>query len=247
MVVHYPSEPPTPAQTPARKYLWSGADLVLGVLFVMAALGVVIAVAVIVIETLDLDESDDSVTVFTSLALEALIGGVVLLMMRLRGVTFAQIGFVRPRRWGPLVTAWIGAYLILIAYGALLELLDSFGVDTSLFDGGNDVPLDGDISWPLLWLLGVAVVVMAPLNEELFFRGLLFTGLRERWPLLPAIALSGLLFGAFHFNLSVLLPFALIGALFAWAKAESGSIWISIGAHAGVNTVSFIAAQFVSS
>jgi membrane protease YdiL (CAAX protease family) len=88
-------------------------------------------------------------------------------------------------------------------------------------------------------VLGVAVVLVAPLSEELFFRALVFRGLRGYWRLLPSLAVSGVLFGAFHGNVSVVLPFAFIGALFAWGYEESDSLWIPIVAHALVNGLSF--------
>jgi membrane protease YdiL (CAAX protease family) len=37
----------------------------------------------------------------------------------------------------------------------------------------------------------------------------------------------------------VFLPFAFIGALFAWGYEESDSLWIPIAAHALVNGLSF--------
>ena len=59
--------------------------------------------------------------------------------------------------------------------------------------------------------------------------------------MLAAALLSGLLFSAFHVNLSVLLPFTLVGALFAWGFEASGSLWTSIAAHFLVNGLGFMA------
>ena len=42
------------------------------------------------------------------------------------------------------------------------------------------------------------IVVLAPVAEELFFRGFLFAGLRTRWSLWPAAITSGLIFGLVH-------------------------------------------------
>jgi hypothetical protein len=83
------------------------------------------------------------------------------------------------------------------------------------------------------------VVVVAPVAEELFFRGLIFRALVARVPLPVAYAVSGLVFAGFHLNVAVLVPFALIGVIFAWAFWNSGSLWTTIGAHAAVNGLSF--------
>jgi membrane protease YdiL (CAAX protease family) len=83
------------------------------------------------------------------------------------------------------------------------------------------------------------VVLVAPFAEELFFRALIFRGTRGYWGVGPSLLMSGLAFGLFHLNPSVILPFAAIGVLFAWANEQSGSLWTSITAHAAFNTVSF--------
>ena len=79
----------------------------------------------------------------------------------------------------------------------------------------------------------------APLAEELFFRGLVYRALSEIWSPTLAIFVSGFLFGAFHLNLSVLIPFTILGMLLAWGFRASGSIWVPIAAHFTINSVSF--------
>jgi membrane protease YdiL (CAAX protease family) len=110
----------------------------------------------------------------------------------------------------------------------------------SRFAQGNTVPIDPADGGFVLLLLAIAVVGLAPLCEELFFRALLFRGLRGFWGLTPSLFASGVLFGAFHLNVGVLLPFTLIGVLFAWSNEQSGSIYTSIAAHGAVNSLSFV-------
>ena len=164
----------------------------------------------------------------------------VLLLAARRGITAAELGLVRPRAWGPMAIAWFGAYVILICYVAGIALLDTLGLPVEAFEGGNTIDFDHS-RVALVVVLGIATVIGAPLSEELLFRGLLFRGLRGYWRSLPAMALSGALFGIFHVNLAVLVPFSAIGALWGWAYEESGSLWTTIAAHAGVNGVAFAA------
>jgi membrane protease YdiL (CAAX protease family) len=87
-------------------------------------------------------------------------------------------------------------------------------------------------------LLVLAVVGAAPLAEEVFYRGVLFQWLRGRLRLPTAAALSGLLFGAAHLDLTLLLPLAVVGAGLAVLYERARSLWPCYAAHACLNAVS---------
>ena len=219
---------------------WRVRDMLYGVGLLILSLGAVTALAVLLGFPLGEDsERADVAAAVSTIAFELLFGAAVVLLAFRRGLGPAGLGFVRPSRWGPAVVAWLGAYGILIAYGVLLLALEALGLDISDFGEGNSLPIDADSGVAVLALFGVAVVLVAPFAEELLFRALLFRGMRGYWPLAPSLALSGLAFGVFHVNPSVILPFAGVGALFAWANEQSGSLWTSIAAHAAFNGVSF--------
>lgn len=76
-------------------------------------------------------------------------------------------------------------------------------------------------------------VVGAPVVEEVIFRGLLLTGLRQRLSAGPAAVLSSLAFALMHVEHPPALPvlFALSMAL-AWLRQSSGSLWPPILLHA---------------
>ncbi len=75
--------------------------------------------------------------------------------------------------------------------------------------------------------------LFAPLAEELFFRGLVYTWLRQRLPLIAAIAVSALMFASVHGFLS---PVQLIGGiLFAGIFEWRRSIWAPYIVHVLAN------------
>ena len=54
---------------------------------------------------------------------------------------------------------------------------------------------------------------LAPIAEELFFRGFVFSGLRSRMTMLPAALISGLVFGLVHAptGITTVVPLAVLG------------------------------------
>ena len=230
------AEPAAPG-TGTLPPLWRVRDMVSAFAVVVLAFAVV---GLFFAVTMERGEGVGSAGAAAILCVHALLAALVLLLAARRGLSLAELGFVRPRAWGPLAIAWLGAYVILVCYAAAIALLESLGLNIEAFKGGNTIDFDhGRIE--LVLALGVAAVVGAPLSEELLFRALLHRGLRGYWRPLPALALSGALFGVFHLNLAVIAPFAAIGALWAWAYEESGSLWTTIAAHAAVNAFAFLA------
>jgi membrane protease YdiL (CAAX protease family) len=211
--------------------------LVLGFVLVSAAL---VAVALLT----DFDEQEtDSIGLIVTIFWEAGFASVVLMLAFRRGATFRTLGFRKPDRWSPLPLLIVGSYGSLLGYGLLIELLKWLGIDVGWLEGGNQIYIaEGDSVLPLivpLLIIGLAVTITAPLAEELFFRGLVYRALSEIWSPTLAIFVSGFLFGAFHLNLAVLIPFTILGMLLAWGFRVSGSIWVPIITHFTINSVSF--------
>ncbi len=84
----------------------------------------------------------------------------------------------------------------------------------------------------------VAVVVAAPLAEELVFRGLIHRIFSRTWGPWPAIAISSLVFGVAHGQAWYLLGLIGIGVLLAFLWEATGSLTACCLAHAVHNGVS---------
>ena len=122
------------------------------------------------------------------------------------------------------------------------------GVRAGLQAAGLPAPAQQSVSLLLgsssLLVRGSLLVVAtlgAPLIEEMLFRGVFFTFARDLG--YPRVALLGssLLFGMVHFNLAALLPLAVLGIALARLYERSGSLLVTIAAHATFNLVPFIA------
>jgi membrane protease YdiL (CAAX protease family) len=77
------------------------------------------------------------------------------------------------------------------------------------------------------------IVLLAPVAEELFFRGFVFAGLRTRWSLWPAAITSGLIFGLVHAptGITTVVPLATLGLALCWLYDRTGSLWPCVIAH----------------
>ena len=90
---------------------------------------------------------------------------------------------------------------------------------------------------PFIFLTFQALAFVTPLSEEIFFRGFVFRGLVPKIGPWMAIVVSACVFSVFHINFAVMIPIFITGLLFAWLYWRTGSLWASIGAHAGQNAL----------
>lgn len=96
-------------------------------------------------------------------------------------------------------------------------------------------------------VLGLLVAgVVAPIAEEIIFRGVLFGQLRRAWGEGAAVIVSALLFAAIHLNAVAFVPLAFVGVVLALLFRRSGSLWGSILAHGIYNIATFSIALAVT-
>lgn len=101
--------------------------------------------------------------------------------------------------------------------------------------------IGGLISGNLL-IAGLAIVLIAPMVEELVFRGILFTSLSKALnPVLSAVV-TALLFAIAHGNLVQGSYAFVLGLLLALVRHQSGSLWSAIALHFAFNTTSLLLA-----
>lgn len=84
--------------------------------------------------------------------------------------------------------------------------------------------------------LVLALVLVAPLTEELLFRGLILRGVAARHGELAGLLLSSMLFGALHHG-SSMFPALLAGLVLGMVAIQTGSTLASMLLHASVNAV----------
>ncbi|MEM0969631.1 MAG: CPBP family intramembrane glutamic endopeptidase [Verrucomicrobiota bacterium] len=83
----------------------------------------------------------------------------------------------------------------------------------------------------------VVACIMAPLSEEVVFRGFLYPTLKRHTQPFVAVVVVGAIFSAIHLNLPALAPLFLFSCLLIAAYELTGNLWVPILAHAGFNAL----------
>jgi uncharacterized protein len=151
----------------------------------------------------------------------------------LAGLRRLGLGRIALGALGLGVLAWL-VYLLIA--GALSPLLQPEQEDVT-----RDLGADTDSPLALL-AAGILIVVLAPLSEEIFFRGFMYAGLRRAMPLLIAALISSLVWGALHLgagNIGVAIQLTVFGVVLAWLYERTGSLWPPILAHTINNSIAF--------
>ena len=91
-----------------------------------------------------------------------------------------------------------------------------------------------------LALLAFTAVVLAPLFEEVIFRGALLPVLARRCGPIWGVVLSGLLFGMAHISIGELAPLTVLGIGLGLLRLSSGRLLPSVLMHSIWNAVTFM-------
>ena len=85
----------------------------------------------------------------------------------------------------------------------------------------------------------ISLVILAPVFEELIFRGWLFGKLRKKLQLIPAILLTSILFGAMHGQWNVGVNVFALSLFLCGLREFTGTIYASILLHMIKNGIAF--------
>jgi membrane protease YdiL (CAAX protease family) len=148
-------------------------------------------------------------------------------------------GLRRPSSW-PRAIAYI--------FGGLVAIFALSGALSPFLDAGEEqgiVPEEWDPDRIGAFLaFGAVATFVAPVVEELTFRGVGFALLAPNGPWV-AIITTGILFGAYH-GLIVALPvLAGFGIVLGWIRYATGSVYPSIALHAIFNGIAIASVPFL--
>jgi hypothetical protein len=140
---------------------------------------------------------------------------------------------LRPVGWRPVVLAVVGTTILSFVVSQLGPQPEGVRQVTEGIQGVRALQT--------LAVLGF----LAPLAEELVFRGLLYGWLAGRWSNLVAFVVSSLAFAAAHTEPVHILLVLPLGFWFGWLRWRTGSLVPTIVAHMINNTIAVAAAAFL--
>lgn len=142
-------------------------------------------------------------------------------------------GLARPEwlnAFGAAMRVYLGALLPLtLVTAAAFAVAAWFNLDVSP-QGAVQMFIDAEGTGEVISLL-VMAVLLAPLLEEIIFRGIFFPALAASWGRWPAILSTSLLFGASHFHVVSFPALTGLGILLCLVYDRTGKLSYPIALH----------------
>lgn len=196
------------------------------------------------------DGNNPFLLVLGTLALDGSLLIAVFIFLRLEQLTWTEaFGFNTPALWRALVWGAIVA-VCFTPIGQEMNGLCAEALQWLHVQAQNEQAVEtlqkAAPGFNKIYLIFFAVVI-APVSEEAFFRGILYPTIRQSG--FPRAALWGtsLLFAAIHLNLAAFLPLTLFAAILAILYEKTNNLLACILAHSIFNAVGVILLYHYSS
>lgn len=180
------------------------------------------------------------VGVLLTLVQQLSMGLLVAVWVRRRYGSIAPLGLRRRASRGADIGAGIGAGVgAVFAGGAVIQATESI---VRAIAGSAPAPVNPLVDYGGSWRIvtvGMALV-LAPVCEEILFRGFLFGGLRRRLRFRWAALGSAIPFALLHGDPIRILGLAVMGVILAGVYERRRTLVASMSAHATLNTISVL-------
>lgn len=208
-----------------QKNIWKTSDTWIGLIILLLLLALFLTIS------LKLDLANSNISSLLLIIPQLLMMIPIVIIFLWRKVDWKEIGFFK-FKWEDLALGLgllVFVYFISIINNLVMTMLGVVTQAETIFEVLNEIDS--------LAVFILASTVVAPIFEELFFRGFLFKGFRQKYGWKIAVVLSALIFSLFHGQVATLIPTFLLGSLFAYIHQRTESILPCIIMHFLVNSV----------
>lgn len=150
-------------------------------------------------------------------------------------IAFSRLAWMIPAYYFLYLLFSLGFYGI---FSRLAEETPGYNMQESY------VPFFGDDTLGLV--IGfLCVSILAPLVEEIVFRGFIYRIFIKVWPVWLGSLLTAAVFAGIHFQFQTFIPLFFLGLILNTIYHHSGSLWAAIAFHSANNTIAFAAQLYL--
>lgn len=227
---------------PSRPVALLGAPLWVTVSYI-AATAAVVGVSYLIKPFLVLSAADQAVAATLSATTVYLLAlafaiGIPRLVSRRYVTTKRELGLSRLPSWLDIVLAPAGLVAYFFTATMLLVLASAVfpGLDAN---EAQQLPFSTTAGGASFALAFLTLVVIAPLAEEVLFRGYLYGKLRRIAPVWLAAIITSLLFGLAHLQWNVAIDVFAMSLIMCLFRETTGTIWVGVLMHMMKNGIAF--------
>lgn len=183
----------------------------------------------------------DRVTVITLLANQASLVGAAYFWVRYLKGSMRAFGFRTPTMRTVKLGIGVGAAGVVLSsmtaavIGWVVELINGAPPASP-----EQIRLEATPTFTILLLLGLSTIILAPIAEEVFFRGMLHQAIRKRLTFVPGVVLSSFVFAIVHVIPIVIPSIFVLAILLAVFYERERNLWVPVIAHTTFNVVGYV-------
>lgn len=159
-------------------------------------------------------------------------------IIKIQQTNKTEIGLTRLPTWTDILITPAGLIIYFVLTSVLILLVTRFfpQIDTNQVQDVGFKQLNQRYEYILAF---TTLVIVAPIAEEILFRGYLFGKLKKFVPVWAAILVTSILFGMLHGEWNLAIDTFVLSVIACLLRESTGNIWASILLHMGKNGIAY--------
>ncbi|NLZ51864.1 MAG: CPBP family intramembrane metalloprotease [Thermoanaerobacteraceae bacterium] len=153
-----------------------------------------------------------------------------------------EVNFIKIRFYKIIVLIFVGVAANIVVDFLLNCVVYFFNLENTFLE--YSFFIEKILSSNNVVLLLLSTGILAPVLEEIVFRGFIFNELKKNFSVTKAIFIQAFLFGLVHLNLIQGSYAFLLGLFFAYVYLWTGSIWATVILHISINSYTVLVTKF---
>ncbi len=161
----------------------------------------------------------------------------LLLVMEGKNIRIGDLGFVKASLKKIIGLAFLGYVAYFAVMIVITQIMWAYQVELpGLGEQESHIEFIGSESIAAIVVI-VIITFLAPIIEEVFFRGFVFKTMLKEWPKWLAFVISAAIFAGLHFEFHIFVPLFILGLILNWMFFKSKSLYPGIAFHIINNSI----------